>query len=186
MKTNSLFWALSWVAVGSFAAMQGCGGDDDDGGDGSSGGKGGSAGSATGGKGGSAGSATGGKGGSAGSATGGKGGTAGAPGGAGGEGGNSVGGEGGGSGESRAEVCADYCQLYFDTGCSAFDGGFYGTVAGCQTLCETSVWELGEPGAAAGNSVHCRLTHAGLAAAATDPMTHCGHARADSTGICVP
>jgi hypothetical protein len=188
MKTNSLFWALCWVAVGSVATMQGCGGDDDDDGDDDGSMTGGSSGSNTGGSstGGRAGSSTGGR---AGSSTGGSttGGGGGAPGGMGGEGGNAVGGEGGGSGGGdRASACTDYCSTYFDTGCPMYDGGFYGTQAGCQTLCETSVWALGEPGDMAGNSVHCRLSHAELAAAASDPTTHCGHAKADPTGICVP
>ena len=183
--------------MGSIAALGGCGGDDDDaggGGDGK-GGKGGSSGSGTGGSstggkatGGASGSSTGGKatGGASGSATGGTAGTAtggagGAPGGA--------GGEGGASGGDRQAVCNDYCELYFDTGCEAFPANLnvYATVAQCEDICFQANWALGEPGDGAGNSVHCRLTHAGLAsnASGADIETHCGHASATSTGNCI-
>ena len=182
MKTNSLFWAMSWVAVGSFAIMQGCGGDDDDGGDGSStGGKGGSSGSGTGG------SATGGKGGTntGGSATGGSatGGAGGAPGGAGGE---SSGGEGGG-GQTRGEVCVDYCEAYFTNGCNSSTtnpANSYTDQTTCEFVCANSAWELGSPGEV-GNTVWCRLDHANNAAAAAMRTLHCGHASENSTGVCL-
>jgi hypothetical protein len=192
MKTNSLFWALTWAAAGSLAIMQGCGGDDDDdGGDGGddkggSSGSGGTTGGSSGssGKGGTSGaSGSAGKGGTSGSTS--TGGSGGAPGGEGGGGGVPGGGGEGGAGATRAAVCADYCSAYYDAGCEAFDGGFYGTEAGCASLCEMAVWALGEPGDAMGNSVQCRLSHAEFAAAASDPEMHCGHAAADSTGNCV-
>jgi hypothetical protein len=184
--------------MGSLAALQGCGGDDDDGGDGSSTGgeagdgsggtaTGGRAGSSTGGTstGGRAGSSTGGTatGGRAGSSTGGAGG---APGGMGGE--DTGGGAGGASGGDREAACTDYCDVYYQAGCDAFDGGYYGTEENCVTTCTGAIWDTGEPGAGSGNSVHCRLTHAGYAndaASAEETETHCGHARATPMGVCV-
>jgi len=189
MKTNSLFWAMTWVAVGSFAMMQGCGGDDDD--DGGSGDdKGGSSGSSSGGSsgsntGGSSGSNTGGTsgtntGGTSGTGTGG---SAGAPGGAGGEGGGS----GGGSGdEERATVCGQYCTLYWSKVCYEAPSDTYTDQDDCQSTCEDASWGLGDSGDAAGNTVHCRLTHAGLATDMAPPdNTHCGHASEVPTGVCV-
>ena len=194
MKTNRLIWTLGWITMGSLAALQGCGGDDDDGGD-SSGGKGGEAGEETGGTS-SGGTSTGGRGGtttggttsggtsSGGTSTGGMGGAEG------GVGGEDTGGGAGGSGPGdRQAACDEYCQVYYEAGCEAFDGGYYGTEMGCANLCAMTIWELGEDGDAAGNSVHCRLTHANNALnAATAELTetHCGHARAEPTGVCVP
>jgi hypothetical protein len=188
MKTNSLFWAMSWVAVGSFAIMQGCGGDDDDGGGdgGDGGGKGGSSGSATGGSstggsstGGKGGSSTGGRGGSSGSSTGG---AAGAPGGAGGE---DSGGEGGGGTADplRVAACSTYCSTYFVNMCETFDTDTYNDQPTCQSTCEDASWEIGTPGVA-GDTVNCRLSHAGMAMAA-DQELHCGHASEEPTGVCV-
>lgn len=195
MKTTGLYWTFGWITMVSLAAMQGCGDDDGDDGGGATGGSGGEAGEDTGGSSGSSGrggsssggTSSGGGGGRGGTSSGG---TAGSmPGGMGGEGGEAVGGEGGGGDGSgdREAACADYCQTYFDTGCEAFDGNYYGNESQCATICSTSNWTLGEEGDAAGNSVHCRLTHAGFAADATGAQieTHCGHASANSTGQCV-
>jgi len=176
--------------MGSLAALQGCGGDDDDegtgGGGGTSGSKatGGSAGSATGGKG-TGGSGTGGKatGGSAGKGTGGSvtGGTGGtATGGAGGAPGG-AGGEGGGNDGPRAAACADYCEAYYDAGCDGFDAtNSYESEDHCNAACMAADWGIEGDG----NTIECRTTHAGLAAGG-DADTHCGHASANSTGICV-
>jgi hypothetical protein len=181
--------------MGSLAALQGCGGDDDDGGgDGSTGGEAGdgSGGTSTGGRAGSStgGTSTGGRAGSStgGSSTGGSstGGAGGAPGGMGGE--DTGGGAGGASGGDREAACTDYCNVYYQAGCDAFDGGYYGTEENCVTTCTGAIWETGEPGAGSGNSVHCRLTHAGYAddaASAEETQTHCGHARATPMGVCV-
>ena len=187
MKTSSLFWALGWLAAGSLAIVPGCGGDDDDNGGTSTGGKGGTSsggkgGTSTGGKGGTAGTSTGGKGGTAGTSTGGSGGTSGTMG---GEGGAVVGGEGGGGpGGDRAAACSDYCDTYYDSMCETFPAtNIYANIAQCNDICNMAIWVLGEPGDAMGSSVHCRLTHAGLAAGGDE--THCGHASATSTGNCV-
>jgi hypothetical protein len=178
--------------MGSLAALQGCGGDDDDegtgGGGGSSGSKAtggtGTGGKATGGTGtggkatggtGTGGKATGGTG-TGGTATGGTatGGAGGAPGGA--------GGEGGGSDGTRAAACTDYCQAFEDAMCRTFQTNTYDDEADCRDVCNASDWAIGDEGDASGNSINCRLTHAGLADA--NPamrMLHCGHASEVST-----
>jgi len=65
-----------------------------------------------------------------------------------------------------------------------YDGNYYVNVDGCIGNCSQAIWALGEPGATSGSSVHCRLTHAGLASEGMTE-THCGHAAANSTGSCV-
>jgi hypothetical protein len=183
--------------MSSLAALQGCGDDEEDTGGGGKGGTsgaageagdGGTAGSTTGGRGGSAGSgATGGTGGATGGSgpTGGTSGAAGAPGGAGG-----AGGEGGGPPEDRMSVCSEYCQLYQDKDCELSDANTYegaNPEQTCRDTCNAADWELGERGAASGNTVHCRLTHAGLAAAPSPgpDQLHCDHASAEPSEVCV-
>jgi hypothetical protein len=53
--------------------------------------------------------------------------------------------------------------------------------AGCVDTCAT--WEPGSAGATTGDSLACRLHHAG-APAAEDPGTHCPHASPDGGGVC--
>jgi hypothetical protein len=189
MKTNRLIWALGWATMGSLAALQGCGGDDDDAGTGGKGGTSGSAGkggtSGSAGKGGTSGSA--GKGGTSGSA--GKGGTSGtsgtsgaggAPGGEGGEG-------GAGSDMLRLAACTAYCQAYNDAQCFDADADTYGDEAGCRDVCVAADWPIGTPGAMSGDTIACRTTHSGLAfASVTKPdETHCGHASENPPAACV-
>lgn len=196
MKTNSLFWALTWAAVGSLAVMQGCGGDDDD--DGGDGGddKGGSSGSGgttggssgSGGKGGTSGSSgSAGKGGTAGTTS--TGGSGGAPGGEGGGGGvPGGGGEAGGGPQTRGEVCVDYCTAYFTNGCGSTTtnpANSYADQPTCEFVCaNTLAWDVGSTGEV-GNTIWCRLDHANNAAAAANRTLHCGHASENSTGVCV-
>ncbi len=182
MKTNRLFWTLGWVTMGSLAALQGCGGDDDEGAaTGGSAGEdsGGTAGTGTGGTAGKATGGTAGKatGGTAGTTTGGTAGTAGtAP--EGGMGGDGVGGEGGGGSVDRLALCTEYCQAYSDKAC--FDAALdtYDDEPTCRDTCVSSDWEIGADGAASGDSINCRLTHTGLASAPSPgpDMLHCGHA----------
>jgi hypothetical protein len=190
MKTNRLVWALGWVTMGSLAALQGCGGDDDDGGtggtsSGGSAGKGGSSGSAgkggasgSAGKGGASGSA--GKGGTSGSTTGGTSGAGGEPGGAGGEGGAGV-------DPLRYPACQGYCQVYQDAGCFDAAADTYDNEPNCRDTCMEADWPIGTVGAMSGDSIACRTTHSGLAlASATMPNeTHCGHASENPPSACV-
>lgn len=186
MKANRLIWALGWVTMGSLAALQGCGGDDDDGGDdGSS--KGGEAGEDTGGTS-SGGSATGGRGGSTGgsttggSSTGGSatGGAGGAPGGMGGDEGGGEGGGGSGDAE-RVFACTSYCDAYFLNMCQTFDSNTYDDRDACQSTCEGSSWEIGVAGP--GDTINCRLGNALLAVGA-EQETRCEYASEDSS-VCM-
>lgn len=192
MKTNSLFWALTWAAAGSLAVMQGCGGDDDDGGDGGDDDKGGSSGSGgttggssgSGGKGGTSGSSgSAGKGGTGGTAP--TGGAGGAPGGQGGEGGNVSGGEGGGgtADPERIAQCGVYCTSYFTNGCNTFATDTYDDQPTCQSTCQDASWPIGAPGIA-GDTIFCRQAHAAMATGA-DQELHCGHASENPTAVCV-
>jgi len=189
MKTNRLIWALGWVTMGSLAALQGCGGDDDDGGTGGKGNTGG--GKATGGSGGKA---TGGSSGSGGKATGGSagkgttGGTSGTSGAGGEPGGSGAGGEGGaGADPLRLPACTVYCQGYVDAACQTSDADTYGDEPTCRDVCMAADWPIGTPGATSGDTIACRTTHTGLAFAATVKRdeTHCGHASENPPSTCV-
>ena len=177
--------------MSSLAALQGCGDDEEgDGGGGKGGtsgaageaGDGGTSGTAGGGTGGSAGGGRGGTGGQTGGTGGSVSGAGGAPGGAGGEGG----GDGGsGSGDpQRVAACNMYCTSYFSHGCDAFDDtNTYDDAPDCQSTCEGSAWDIGQPGVV-GNTIFCRMSHADLAVA-PDVELHCGHASEDPTGVCL-
>jgi hypothetical protein len=184
MKTNRLIWALGWATMGSLAALQGCGGDDDDGGTGGKAGSSGSAGKGgSSGKGGTAGQGgSSGKGGSSGQGGSGQGGSSGATSGAGGAPGG-AGGEGGGASGDRVEACADYCEAYFAT-CESYTTNRYDDEADCNVVCADAPWELGDPGDGAGDTVHCRLTHAGYAAD-MDPELHCDHSSYEPSAVCI-
>jgi hypothetical protein len=171
--------------MGSLAALQGCGGDDDDGGDGGSE-TGGEAGESSGGS--TGGNQTGGRGGSTGgSTTGGTntggsttGGAGGAPGGMGGD--DSVGGEGGGSGDVEREfACTSYCDAYFLNMCDTFDSNTYSNRNDCQSTCEDSSWEIGVAGP--GDTINCRLGNALLAVGA-EQETRCEYASEESS-VCM-
>jgi hypothetical protein len=82
--------------------------------------------------------------------------------------------------------CADYCGKIAMT-CQSGDGGAtlaqYPSTAACLTYCTTTAaWPAGTTGATVGNTVACRLYHAGAAAA--DPVTHCPHAGPTGGDVC--
>jgi len=54
--------------------------------------------------------------------------------------------------------------------------------AGCEAMC--AKWNEGEEGDTSGDSVQCRIYHAGALAAA-DPAVHCPHASPGGGGVCV-
>ena len=83
-------------------------------------------------------------------------------------------------------TCAEYCAKIADT-CQSGDGGGsfaqYPSTAACLTWCSsTAAWPAGTTGATTGNTIACRLYHAGAAAA--DPATHCPHAGPTGGNIC--
>lgn len=83
-------------------------------------------------------------------------------------------------------TCADYCAK-IETTCVDDDGGAafaqYPSTAACLSYCASAAgWPAGMTGATTGNTIACRLYHAGAAAA--DPMTHCPHAGPTGGNIC--
>jgi hypothetical protein len=62
------------------------------------------------------------------------------------------------------------------------DNEVYADLATCQTAC-ADLADTGAPGDQDGDTVQCRIYHAG--AAAGDPATHCPHAAEDGGDTCV-
>jgi len=83
-------------------------------------------------------------------------------------------------------TCAEYCDK-IEMNCTAGDGG-NGNVqwpdkATCNSYCTTAAgWPAGVTGAQSGDTIACRLYHAGAAAA--DPVTHCPHAGPTGGAVC--
>jgi hypothetical protein len=79
------------------------------------------------------------------------------------------------------DVCGAYCDNYCDFmggGCPAE----YPDGAACKAAC--GAFPAGTPGETTGDSLQCRLYHAGVAV--FDPTTHCPHAKQDPDAVCVP
>jgi hypothetical protein len=79
--------------------------------------------------------------------------------------------------------CATYCTQ-ITTNCTG-DNAQYVDMADCMSYCAAAAWPPGDPGAAGGNSLACRIYHGG-APAAGDPAMHCAHAGASGAGVCGP
>ena len=199
MKTTKLVYLVGSLCALSLVALQGCG-DDAEEADGGSGGS--TAGSSSGGKGGSTsgGSTSGGS--SSGGSTSGGSSNGGSTSGGSSNGGSSNGGTdssggdtgtagdtgaGGAGASEKAAVCEEYCEVYFARNCddeTKNTDDTYADVDGCETQCLT-LQQLGSEGDSAGNTIHCRLSHAGFAPEGGDGSDdHCGHAAFDSTGPC--
>ena len=87
------------------------------------------------------------------------------------------------AGPNGGGVCGGYCEVYCDlmeTNC----GDSFPDRDACMGACD-NYWMMGAPGADAGDSVQCRIYHAG-ALAATNAEVHCPHAGADGGGVCAP
>lgn len=156
-------------------AVGGCGSDDEE--SGGTGGSGGGSGGSTGGSGGSTGGSGGATGGTAGTATGGTAGTA-----TGGTAGSSTGGTAGAAGGGGGLTCAAFCAAVA-AACTGANVQ-YASENECMTAC--AGWPVGTEGATSGDTLACRMYHAGVAA--TDPQpdnanTHCPHAGADGGGV---
>jgi len=76
--------------------------------------------------------------------------------------------------------CATYCTMVMSA-CSG-DNTQYASTAECMSQCAELGWPTGTPGATSGNTLACRLYHAGVAAAM--PALHCPHAGASGGGVC--
>ncbi|WAS95968.1 hypothetical protein [Nannocystis punicea] len=81
--------------------------------------------------------------------------------------------------DAAAPACADYCTTYF-ANCEN-DLNLYNDEADCLDQC--SHWYPGTTADTAGDTVGCRLYHAGVAQ--TDDVTHCPHAGPGGAGVCV-
>ena len=82
--------------------------------------------------------------------------------------------------EAGAPTCEAYCTQYFSS-CTADLNLYAGDMAACMTQC--APWWPGKMGDAGGDSIGCRLYHAGVAMA--DPGTHCPHAGPGGADVCV-
>ena len=85
-----------------------------------------------------------------------------------------------------APTCAAYCAK-IQMNCTTDDGGSgnaqYPDVQTCTSYCTTAAgWPAGMTGDQTGNTIGCRLYHAGAAAA--DPVLHCPHAGPTGGAVC--
>jgi hypothetical protein len=84
--------------------------------------------------------------------------------------------------------CTDYCnKVQMNCTGSGDDGGSgnaqYASTSACVSYCTSAAgWPAGTTGAQSGNTIACRLYHAGAAAA--DPVFHCPHAGPTGGNIC--
>ncbi|MCU1276764.1 MAG: hypothetical protein JWM53_310 [bacterium] len=84
-----------------------------------------------------------------------------------------------------APTCAAYCAK-IQMNCTAGDGGSnvqYPDATTCTSYCTTAAgWTAGASSDVMGNTIGCRLYHAGAAAA--DPVLHCPHAGPTGGNVC--
>lgn len=163
MRNFHFIWAVGFAGVLSLSAGAGCGSDDDEGGGKITGGTGGTS---SGGTGGGTGGSTGG---SAGASTGGSSGAA-----TGGSAGASTGGSAGAGNLS----CDGYCNSIMSN-CTGANAQFT-TKEICMAVCGS--YPEGAKSDTSGNTLGCRLYHAGAASADAD--THCPHAGPAGVGTC--
>jgi hypothetical protein len=84
-------------------------------------------------------------------------------------------------------TCAAYCAK-IQMNCTAGSGDAggnaqYADTTTCTNYCMTvAAWPAGNIGDTSGNTIGCRLYHAGAAAA--DPVTHCPHAGPTGGNVC--
>jgi len=85
---------------------------------------------------------------------------------------------------ASAQNCTYYCSLFLQN-CNAATTGmtFYTSMATCMQVCAS--FPLGVTGAVSGNSLGCRIYHAGAPAVA-NATYHCPHASATGGSVCGP
>lgn len=87
----------------------------------------------------------------------------------------------------NALTCTSYCGKMASV-CTATDVQYQGLTGTCDSYCgTTNVWTVGTAGDASGNTLACRVTHVGLAAAAMtapEKTAHCGHAGPSGGDVC--
>jgi len=96
----------------------------------------------------------------------------------------SIGGDagGGGDGGAGAPTCAEFCAVY-GANCREANSEFASTMD-CLNYCENVAgWQPGVRGATSGDTIACRIYHAG-APAASNAAEHCPHAGPSGAGVC--
>ncbi len=91
----------------------------------------------------------------------------------------------GGGGNDAGMVtndCAGYCSIVM-ANCSGTNAQ-YADAADCMAQCTDLAFPAGTPGATDGNSIACRIYHAGVAGGAGMATAHCPHAGPTGGGVC--
>jgi len=86
----------------------------------------------------------------------------------------------GGDAMMAANDCATYCAA-ITSACTGANAQ-YTDMADCTAYCAQAMWPAGTPGEAAGNTLACRIYHAGVAAGTPD--VHCPHAGPSGAAVC--
>jgi len=91
------------------------------------------------------------------------------------------------SGPSGANACGAWCDVYCDliTQNCVGSNQQYSSKSACQTAC-AAIPATGNPGDTTGDTVQCRIYHAGVAGnPITNALVHCPHAGPTGAGQCV-
>lgn len=85
---------------------------------------------------------------------------------------------------SGGNLCGTWCDVYCELALDNCTGAnqLYADANACATAC-AAFPTTGAPGATSGNTVQCRIYHAGVPAK-TSPGTHCPHAGVSGGGVC--
>lgn len=78
--------------------------------------------------------------------------------------------------------CAGYCAATFAS-CTG-DNAQWDSMADCLAYCGDAGWDAGTPGATSGNTIACRIYHAGVAGMPGMALAHCPHTGPSGGGVC--
>lgn len=78
--------------------------------------------------------------------------------------------------------CAGYCAIAMASCTDA--NAQYDAMADCLAYCADSGWPAGTEGATSGNTIACRIYHAGVAAGAGMAASHCPHVGPSGGAVC--
>jgi len=91
------------------------------------------------------------------------------------------------AGPSGGDGCGTYCDNYCDLTAATCtgDNALYASRDDCMAACDLFSQD-GEPGESSGDTVQCRIYHAGIAGSGETPApaTHCPHASFHGAGVC--
>jgi hypothetical protein len=87
--------------------------------------------------------------------------------------------------ELNVQACATYCTSL--TGTCTTTNAQFATADACNAYCVRArstpeIWSAGTDGASSGDTLACRVTHAGLAV--SSPAVHCKHAGPSGGNVC--